>query len=154
MDLILSKTIYAEQKTTNCQTHGIYFVSCNIPHLLGISQDICKMMCLVFVLMTASLAMQKNTNCQSAQGRYLNTLWVSNSRSSRAHSFLKMISTSTFKQMDNHYANQVLLGNSLLYWWSVRGNCSVSHTPDVKGHTAPPQKKKGWGDKVQGAGEK
>lgn len=115
----------------------------------------CKMMCLVFVLMTASLAMQKNTNCQSAQGRYLNTLWVSNSRSSRAHSFLKMISTSTFKQMDNHYANQVLLGNSLLYWWSVRGNCSVSHTPDVKGHIAPQKKKKkGWGDKVQGAGEK
>lgn len=64
-------------------------------------------------------------------------------RSSVAHSFLKMTSTSTFKQMHNHYANQLLFGNLILYWWSVRGNCSTSHTSDVKEHTAQKVKRRG-----------
>lgn len=98
MDLIISRTIFAKEKNTNYQTCGIYFVPCNIPHLFGI----CKKMCLVFVLMTASLVMQKNTNWQSAQGRYLNTLGVPNIYWTDLSSKQQVLNGSQLPQDDQH----------------------------------------------------
>lgn len=62
MDLITSRTVFTEEKNTNFQTHLasiLYLAVFLIPvEFLSIY---CKMMCLVFVLMTVSLAKQKNT---------------------------------------------------------------------------------------------
>lgn len=62
IDFITSRTIFTEEKNTNFQTHlasilylAVFLISVEFLSIY------CKMTCLVFVLMTVSLAMQKNT---------------------------------------------------------------------------------------------
>lgn len=105
-DFIISRTIGAEEKNKNCQRH---LASILYLRIILISLEFlciyCKVMCFVFVLRTVSLA----TQIQTARVHRLDIwiLWedqasteqirVWNSKSSMAHSFLKMTSTSTFK---------------------------------------------------------
>lgn len=124
MDWIISITIFAEEKKHKFpDTFGIHFISCSIPHLCGIPQNILQddAPCLCFNDSISCYAEKYTARVYKVDIWILwehqtskEQIWVPNSKSSIAHSFLKMTSTSTFKQMHNHYANQVLFASILV----------------------------------------
>lgn len=107
-DLIVSRTVWAEEKNTNCQRClasilylGIFLIS--LEFLCTYS----KMICLVFVWRTLSLATQTNTNCQSAQGRYLNSLGAPNIYWTDPSSKQQVLNSSQLLQDDQHQYLQI-----------------------------------------------
>lgn len=142
-DLNVSRTIHAEKKKRNCQRclASILYLRTFLTSLEFLC-TYCKMMCIVFGLRIVSLAIWTNTNCQSAQGRSLNTLGAANTCWTEFQTAnprqLKASSRWPAPGLWNRCPTTLLLqiGNLLMHWWSVRGiyRVSIRNKTNKKSH--------------------